>query len=75
MVMGGAAAVGTGPGSGSGSDDKKESVVAQGLSGEGVLETDEFWGDLKGFLQQRIRDEKVAGEVAEKFEAAWKGMN
>jgi len=79
MVMGGAAAVGTGPksgsSSGSGPSDKKESVVAQGLSGEGVLETDSFWSDLKGFLQQRIRDEKVAGEVAERFEAAWKGRS
>jgi hypothetical protein len=36
-----------------------------------VLETGEFWGDLKGFLQQRIRDEKAAEEVVEVFKGAW----
>lgn len=49
------------------------SVVAQGLSGRAVLETDEFWGDLRGFLQQRVRDEGVAGEMVEVFKGAWKG--
>ncbi|KAK0740656.1 cell-cycle control medial ring component-domain-containing protein [Schizothecium vesticola] len=42
-----------------------------GLSGRGVLETEAFWGDLKGFLEQRIRDEGVAGEVVERFRGAW----
>lgn len=46
-------------------------VVAQGLSGRAVLETEAFWGDLKGFLEQRIRDEAVAGEVVEMFRGAW----
>lgn len=46
-------------------------VVAQGLSGRAVLETEAFWGDLKGFLEQRIRDEAVAGEVVEIFRGAW----
>lgn len=74
MVMGGAAAVGTGTGTGTGKNAKQqEESVAQGLSGEGVLETEEFWSDLNGFLQQRIRDAKVAGEVTERFKAAWKG--
>ena len=45
--------------------------VAQGLSGRGVLETEEFWGDLRGFLQQRVRDEAVAGEACEVFREAW----
>jgi hypothetical protein len=47
--------------------------VAQGLSGRPVLQTEEFWGDLKGFLQQRVRDEGVAGEACEVFRGAWKG--
>lgn len=44
-------------------------VVAEGsgLSGRAVLETEEFWADLKGFLQQRIRDERIAEEVCGKF--------
>jgi hypothetical protein len=62
-------------------EGKKEEVVvgeggsnvAQGLSGKGVLETEEFWGDLKGFLQQRVRDEGVAGEACEVFRGAWTG--
>jgi hypothetical protein len=49
--------------------------VAQGLSGEGVLATGEFWEDLKGFLQQRVRDERVAGEALEVFKGAWEGRS
>ncbi|KAK1832739.1 cell-cycle control medial ring component [Podospora conica] len=45
--------------------------VAQGLSGRGVLETEAFWGDLKGFLEQRVRDEGVATEAVERFRGAW----
>ena len=47
--------------------------VAQGLSGSAVLETEEFWEDLKGYLQQRIRDVEAAEEVVGKFRGAWKG--
>ncbi|KAK4101010.1 hypothetical protein N658DRAFT_449894, partial [Parathielavia hyrcaniae] len=47
--------------------------VAQGLSGIAVLQTEDFWGDLKGFLQQRVRDEAVAGEAVGVFKAAWEG--
>ncbi|KAK3343893.1 cell-cycle control medial ring component [Lasiosphaeria hispida] len=71
MVMGGAAAL---------SKKKPAPVeetaaepVAQGLSGTGVLETEEFWGDLKGFLQQRVRDEKTAEEAVGLFRGAWAG--
>ncbi|KAK3304409.1 cell-cycle control medial ring component [Chaetomium strumarium] len=49
--------------------------VAQGLSGTGVLETGQFWDDLKGFLQQRVRDEGVAGEALRVFQAAWEGRS
>lgn len=47
--------------------------VAVGLSGTEVLKTDEFWSDLGGFLQQRIRDETAAGEVLAAFRGAWEG--
>ncbi|EAQ83828.1 hypothetical protein CHGG_10232 [Chaetomium globosum CBS 148.51] len=47
--------------------------VAQGLSGEGVLKTEVFWEDLKGFLQQRVRDEGVAGDALGVFRGAWEG--
>lgn len=46
--------------------------VAQGVSGNEVLESEEFWGDLKGWLLQRIRDEAKAGEVFEAFQGSWK---
>ncbi|KAM7184125.1 Cell-cycle control medial ring component [Rhypophila sp. PSN 637] len=44
-------------------------VVAEGSgpSGAAVLQTEEFWEDLKGFLMQRIRDEKLAGELVGKL--------
>jgi ubiquitin-like protein 4 len=45
--------------------------VAQGKSGTDVLRTDAFWSDLKGFLEQRIRDESVAGSLTETFKKAW----
>lgn len=73
MIIGGSA----------GADDAKKSEpptemevdtppVAQGPSGEEVLGTEEFWGDLRGFLVQRLRDEGKAGEVFEAFRGAWR---
>jgi len=50
-----------------------EAPVAQGPSGGEVLGSDQFWGDLKGWLLQRIRDEGKAGEVFEKFKGSWTG--
>lgn len=80
MVMGGAATLAAAAAKkaaesseGGGEKTDESGVVAQGLSGEGVLATEEFWDDLKGFLQQRVRDEKVAGEATEAFRGAWKG--
>ncbi|KAI0131218.1 cell-cycle control medial ring component-domain-containing protein [Daldinia grandis] len=63
MVMGGAAALKTTP---------AQAEVAQGQSGNEVLDTKEFWDDLKGFLLQRIRDEKTAEELTNTFQSAWK---
>lgn len=67
MVMGGAsAAVAT---AAANTDQRKE--VAQGLSGTDVLQTQEFWQDLQGFLLQRIRDEQVVGGLTDTFRTAW----
>ncbi|KAL7624415.1 hypothetical protein AAE478_005979 [Parahypoxylon ruwenzoriense] len=63
MVMGGAAAI---------RPATAQSDVAQGPSGGEILRTAEFWDDLRGFLQQRVRDEKIAGELTDTFQAAWK---
>ncbi|KAI0413412.1 cell-cycle control medial ring component-domain-containing protein [Xylaria grammica] len=71
MVMGGAAAAAA---AAAATVEKPEtqSEVAQGLSGADVLQTEEFWGDLKGFLLQRIRDEKIAEDLTNTFQEAWK---
>jgi hypothetical protein len=45
--------------------------VAQGVSGEDVVKTQEFWSDLEGFLQQRVRDEQVATQLMGVFKGAW----
>lgn len=45
--------------------------VAQGPSGEAVLETDAFWTDLRGFLLQRLRDEKITEELFGRFLSSW----
>lgn len=67
MVMGGAA---SSPKTEEGSVGDA-TPVAQGTSGEAVLETDAFWTDLRGFLLQRIRDEKVTEELFGKFLSSW----
>ncbi|KUI63201.1 hypothetical protein VP1G_10316 [Cytospora mali] len=73
MVLGGAAAA-----AGGAKTEEKEpaataagGAVAQGLSGEAVLSTDAFWTDLRGFLSQRIRDEKITEELFAKFLSSW----
>jgi ubiquitin-like protein 4 len=40
--------------------------------GKAVLETSEFWDDLQGFLQQRIRSSEDAVKLRAVFERAWK---
>ncbi|EMR61738.1 hypothetical protein MGN70_000099 [Eutypa lata] len=70
MVMGGAAAAGGAGTTATTTATAKD--VAQGASGGEVLDTAEFWDDLRGFLLQRVRDEKLAGELSEAFQTAWK---
>ncbi|KAK4228430.1 cell-cycle control medial ring component [Podospora fimiseda] len=47
------------------------SVVAPGqISGVEVVKTQEFWGDLQGFLEQRVKDVGVARGLVER----WRGV-
>lgn len=71
MILGGAAAAV--PKAGKTEEDPAAAAAnpAQGLSGEAVLQTDEFWTDLRGFLLQRIRDEKITEELFGKFLSSW----
>lgn len=43
-----------------------------GPSGKEVLETDEFWKDLQGFLEQRIKDETQAARLVHRWKGSWK---
>ncbi len=80
VVMGGAAgAIGgmgipTETGSGAATKDKAAAAaaaIAHGVGAGGVPGSPAFWDDLRGFLLQRVRDEKLAGELAVTFQAAW----
>ncbi|KAH6645972.1 cell-cycle control medial ring component-domain-containing protein [Truncatella angustata] len=66
MVLGGAAAAAKKP------EEAPAADVAQGASGTETLESGEFWDDLKGFLLQRVRDERQASDLFETFQAAYK---
>ena len=72
MVMGGAAAAAAGGAGTTATTTATAKDVAQGASGGEVLDTAEFWDDLRSFLLQRVRDEKLAGELSEAFQTAWK---
>lgn len=45
--------------------------VAQGPSGKEVVASDVFWEDLRGFVVQRIKDEKEGGRLIAVFRKAW----
>jgi len=69
MVMGGAGAMAkTGQPAAAGAAD---SSTAQGPSGREVVESEAFWNDLRGFLLQRVRDEKQVDELFSTFLRAW----
>lgn len=61
MVIGGAAAI---------HPELKEEAVAR-ARGLDALTTDAFWTDLNGFLEQRLKDKVVAGELGQLFKTNW----
>ncbi len=65
MVMGGATSVKIE------GDALSTAPVAQGPSGTEVLETGEFWDDLRGFLTQRLKDQGEGEKVYGLFREAW----
>jgi hypothetical protein len=62
MVLGGAAKKG---------EEEIIPPVAQGASGVEALANEEFWGDLRGFLVQKLRDEGEGEKVFGVFRKAW----
>ena len=60
-------------GTGKEEDTKMEDApVAQGQSGKEVMDSEEFWQDLQGFLVQRIRDQGVAERAFGAFREVWR---
>ncbi|KAG4026861.1 hypothetical protein MFRU_035g00130 [Monilinia fructicola] len=72
MVMGGAASVRKVETS---EKEVEEVPVTQVPSGLESLAGEEFWGDLKGFLVRRLRDEDQGNKVYEVFKKAWEGSS
>ena len=48
-----------------------ESQAPPADTAAGTPKSEEFWADLKGFLSQRLRDQKEAEKVAQVFREAW----
>ncbi|KAF2841658.1 hypothetical protein M501DRAFT_929168 [Patellaria atrata CBS 101060] len=76
MVLGGAVPTLEGPKENEAEPEKMDvdpptAPVAQGPSGAEVVQTKEFWEDLKGFLVQRVRDEAEGERLVELFKNAW----
>ncbi|KAJ4366932.1 hypothetical protein N0V83_007462 [Neocucurbitaria cava] len=46
-------------------------AAAVGPSGKEVVATEEFWGDLKNFVLQRIKDEQEGERLVGIFRSAW----
>jgi hypothetical protein len=63
MIMGGTAVKGKVEG--------ETAAQAQGTSASAVLQTEEFWTDLKGYLVQRLKDEKKGERVWAVCKEAW----
>ncbi|MCJ1323365.1 hypothetical protein MMC10_000025 [Thelotrema lepadinum] len=76
MVMGGVTPAASAEG-GKGDVEMKDAGAAMPVapgeeSGLEVLGKSEFWVDLKGFLEQRVKDQGVADNAVTIFQAAWK---
>ena len=54
-------------------DDGCLPSTAVGVHGKEVLNTPEFWDDLKGFLQQRLEDEHLGHGVCDRFKQSLVG--
>ena len=52
-----------------------ETPVAQGQSGQDVLDGSQFWDDLQDFVLQRVRNEAASKEAIRLFQQAWKSRN
>ena len=63
--------VGKGKQVGDKSAPEAQSKKSQPSTTEGMLQSEEFWNDLKGFLQQRLQDQGEGERLAGVFREAW----
>ncbi|PHH65176.1 hypothetical protein CDD81_3307 [Ophiocordyceps australis] len=61
MIVGGAAAI---------APDNSVQAPSE-ATGNAVVQSPEFWTDLKGFLMQRLKDQATAEELCRLFKASW----
>ncbi|KAJ5182407.1 hypothetical protein N7492_000023 [Penicillium capsulatum] len=73
MIMGGAKTVdaAVSPPKDADSRDESSPKPAIGPSGAEVLQTEVFWDDLQGFLEQRLKDEPEAKRLRTLFKDVW----
>ncbi|PKK54343.1 hypothetical protein CI102_728, partial [Trichoderma harzianum] len=76
MVIGGAAAIPPAEGKPAGeametTDEPVATAQADAAAVEAELESDAFWADLSGFLQQRLKAQDKAEELSSLFRSSW----
>lgn len=71
MIIGGAQAIETPSQPEVAEHDVSPPKAAVGPSGEEVLQSDAFWNDLQGYLEQRLKDEDEAKRLQALFKDAW----
>lgn len=72
MIIGGAKAIDTASQPESmAAGDVSPPKPAVGPSGQDVLQTEEFWDDLQGYMEQRLKDEPEAKRLRTLFKDAW----
>ena len=69
MVIGGIPEKSVEPSEGGKADGAPAAI---GETGTTVMASTEFWNDLRGFLEQRVKDQGVAKKAALLFEEVWK---
>ncbi|KAI9042088.1 uncharacterized protein KD926_006212 [Aspergillus affinis] len=69
MIMGGAKAVEEAGNNNATSSSSPKPAI--GPSGKTLVETDAFWSDLEGYLEQRLKDVDEAQKLTTLFKGAW----
>ncbi|KAJ6107102.1 hypothetical protein N7523_008425 [Penicillium sp. IBT 18751x] len=71
MIIGGAQAIDVPSRAEAAKDNVSPPKPAVGPSGAEVLQTEAFWADLEGYLEQRLKDTDEAKHLQALFKSAW----